>query len=392
MGFLFTSKKKEKIVAIFDIGSGSIAGAIVRIPTDDNSLPMIIKSVRNEIRFHENFDFDSFMNDMLTTLNITANSLFYKNAGSPEEIFCVLASPWYLSETRTVKVSKDKTFTFNKDLAGELIKKEISTLIESYTNKYGKEEVPEIIEQNTMAVNLDGSLSNNPLGKKCKSLEMNMIISLSPKVCLNKIRETIAKTFHNENIKFSSFSFASYLAIRDKYIHADSYLLVDISGEITDVGVVTGGVLRSVLSFPFGKKTFFKYICTKLEIELRDAREIFNLYSEGDLLDPYKEKIIPLLKSIENSWGESFSQCINTLPNNIILPKDIFLTVDSDMRDWFTNILKTKEHISSSSYLHKFNVITIDGPEFLHMCDINEGSCDPFLMIEAISITRKINK
>jgi len=393
MGFLFTSKKKEKIIAIFDIGSGNVGGAMVRIPTDGNGLPVIIKSVRNEIRFNEKFDFNSFMNDMTVALNLTANSLFYKNVGSPEEIFCVLASPWYLSETRVVKIYQDKRFTFTKSLAGELIEKEISSLTQTYKDKYSSTgDVPEVIEQHTMAVILDGSTDENPLGKKCKVLEMDMVISLTSKLCLNKIRETLLKTFHNTNVKFSSFTVASYLAVRDKYIKPDSYLLIDISGEITDIGVVVDGVIRSILSFPFGKKTFFKYMCTKLDIELRDAREIFNLYNKGNLSSPFSDKIIPLFKSIENSWGEAFSQCIDTLPNNLILPDTIFLTADNDIKSWFTNILRNKEHAQSALYLHKYNVVTLDGPEFLNMCDVNDGLCDPFLMIEAISIMRKTNK
>jgi hypothetical protein len=93
---------------------------------------------------------------------------------------------------------------------------------------------------------------------------------------MNKIRETLSKTFHDKKVTFSSFTLVTYLAVRDKYISPDSYLLLDISGEITDVGIVTKGILESVLSFPFGKKTFFNHMCTNLDVEIRDAKELFN--------------------------------------------------------------------------------------------------------------------
>src|ERR1035437_8460993 len=139
MGFLFGSKKKEKIVAIFDIGSGSVGGAFARIPTDGKGVPFIMKSksVRNDIKYHENFNFDLFLKDMIDALSQSANSLYNKKIGAPDEIVCVLASPWYLSETRTVKMSKDEPFTFSKSIASELIQKEISGLTESYKTKYG---------------------------------------------------------------------------------------------------------------------------------------------------------------------------------------------------------------------------------------------------------------
>jgi hypothetical protein len=393
MGFLFTSKKKEKMIAIFDIGSGSVGGAMVRIPTDGNALPSIIKSVRNEIRFHENFDFNSFLKDMIFTLNLTSNSLFYKNVGSPDEIICILASPWYLSETRAIKMNRDSSFSFTKRLAEELINKEILNLTKLYKDKYGtNDSTPQVIEQHTMAVLLDDSSVIDPLGKKCKSLEMDMVVSLAPKLCTDQIKEILSKTFHNDNVSFSTFTVDTYLAMRDKYISPNSYLLVDVSGEITDIGVVTDGVLRSVLSFPFGKKTFFKHICTKLRMEIRDAREIFKLYREGHLSSVLSSRVAPVFKEIETLWDISFSQCLETLPSNILLPSTIFLTTDNDMKSWFTEILKKKEHIQSNISLRKYNVITLDGPEFLNMCDINEGGCDPFLMIEAISAMRKINR
>jgi len=393
MGFLFGVNKKERTVAIFDIGSGSVGGAIVRMPFDNKKIPIILKSVRSEIKTHSDFDFNVFMKDMLSSLDETANSLYHLKAGAPDEIVCVLASPWYLSETRIVKIAQEKSFIFTKRLANELIQKEISAFKDPYKSKYGSlESIPEMIEQHTMSVSLNGYAIGDPLGRKCKLLEMDMVISLAPKLLLDKIRQVLLKTYHHKNVSFSSFTVATYFAVRDKYVIPDSYLLLDISGEITDVGIVTKGVLKSVLSFPFGKKTFFKYMCTKLEIELRDAKELFKLYSEDNLSDAFKKKVEPLFKSIENSWGEAFSKCLSTLPRILILPNTIFLTADNDIKNWFVNVLQNEENIQSMVSAHKCIVSTLDGPEFLNKCDIKEGTCDPFLMIEAIAIMRKTIK
>lgn len=390
---LFSSSKKEKTIAIFDIGSGSIGGAIVKIPLDNKSIPVIIKSVRTDIPPSKDLNFDIFVKNMISTLGQTADSLYNKKAGIPEEIVCVLSSPWYLSETRSIKMSKEKPFIFTKRLASDLIQKEILGLTDLYKEKYGNlESTPEVIEQHTMAVSLNGYPVLDPLGQKCKFFEMNMVISLVPSMCLNQIREVLSKTFHDIKVTFSSFTLATYLAVREKYIKQDSYLLLDVSGDITDVGIVTKGVLKSVLSFPFGRKTFFNYMCTKLNIELRDAEELFNLYNAGNLTEDLKQKVIPLLKSIENSWGEAFNQCISTLPRTLILPSTLFLTADNDIKKWFVDVLRNGVYVQSISSEQKNTVVTLDGPLFLNMCDVNEGICDPFLMIEAIAIMKKIIK
>jgi len=390
---IFSEHKKEKIIAVFDIGSGSIGASLVKIPQNGRGVPIILKVVRNEIKFRENFNFSSFMQDMVYTLGLTAMAIYNEKAGAPEEIVCVLASPWYLSETRSVKMSREKTFTFTKRLASDLIQKEITSLTALYKEKYGQtDSAPQMIEQHTMAVLLNGYPVADPMGKKCQFLEINMVLSLSPKVCLDRIRETLSKTYQHIDVSFASFTVSSYLAVRDKYLALDSYLLIDISGEITDVGIVTKGVLKSVLSFPFGKKTFFKYICTKLDIELRDAKELFKLFSEDKISADYRKKITPLFASIENSWGEAFSQCISTLPRTLILPNTIFLTADNDIKSWFADVLRNEEHIQSSAADRKCNVVTLDGPDFINMCNVKEGTCDPFLMIEAIAFMRKTTK
>ena len=394
MGFIFSSKKRERIVAIFDIGSGSVGGAMVKIPANNQGVPEIIKTVAsNEIKFRKDLDFNLLLRDMSSALFLTASSLNDQKLGAPDEIYCFIASPWYLSETRTIKMNRDKAFIFNKRLADELIQKEITNLKEIYKSKYEESEgVPEIIERQIMSVLLNGYSIEEPLGKRCKSLEMNMIISIAPLVCLNKIRDTLSKTFHNTKINFSSFTVASYLAIRDKYVTQDSYLLIDVSGEITDVGIVSKGALKAVLSFPFGKKTLLKQLCSKLDIELRDAKELFKLYSEGNLSANYAKKVTPIFKSIENSWNDSFKQCVSTLPRTLVLPNTIFLTVDNDIKKWFTRILQDEEYIQSAETNNKRNVVSIDGPEFLPLCSSKEGICDPFIMIESIAIMRKLGK
>ena len=114
MGLFFTSKKKERKVAIFDIGSGSVGAALALIPTDGQAIPTILKSFRTEITEKESLDFETFLNDMLKALDSSIQKLYAAKLGSFDEIVCVLTSPWYLSETRVIKMEKEHSFIFDK--------------------------------------------------------------------------------------------------------------------------------------------------------------------------------------------------------------------------------------------------------------------------------------
>lgn len=390
MDFLF-SLKKEKTVAIFDIGSGSVGGALARIPADGKSLPTIINSTRVEIVERDEIDFDRFLKDMILALGFASRNLYNSKMGAPDEIVCVLASPWYISETRLIKMSKENSFTFTTKVIDELLTKELSSLDIIYKGKYGDtDSAPEVIEHPIVGVSLNGYHVDDPLGKRTRSIEMNMVISLSPKMCLDKIRDTLSKNFHHTPITFSSFMVASYISVRDRYMNHDSYLLMDVGGEVTDIGIISKGILKDSLSFPYGRKTVFREISKKMNIELRDSYELFNLFSKDNLSEKQKEKMLPVLKSIKESWGRSFRDCINTLPRTLTLPDVMFLTIDPDVKNWFVDVINGEEYIRSMVPNKKFTLVTLDGPEFLSMCNIKNSNCDPFLMIESISVTRKL--
>jgi hypothetical protein len=384
MGLLFKKKNKIRKVAIFDIGSGSVGGAFAHIPADTDDLPTIIKSFRKNIKFHNEFNINTFIKDTISALNFVAMPIYNNKINMPDEIICVLASPWYLSETRTIKISKEHPFVFRENFAADLIKKEIFKLNSEYQKKYKDlDSIPELIESRIMSVSLDNHKNENPIGKSAKSVEMSMIVSLAPKLFLNKIRETLSSIFNGKNISFSSFMLASYLAVRDKYLSPDSYMLVDIGGEVTDIGIVRRGILETSISFPFGKKTFLRHLCANLNIELRDAEELLNLFMSDIMEAKRKNRIKPILESIKDSWHKSFRQCVYDLREELQIPKTVFLTADEDIKKLFVEIIRRDR---------KCAVITEEGHEFLNMCNIKENTCDPFLMIEAIAIARKNQK
>lgn len=385
------SNKKEKLVAIFDIGSGSVGGALVRIPKNKRDLPTIIKSTRTDIVNRKEVDFDLFLNDMVLALGFTSQDIYQSKLGAPDEIICVLASPWYLSETRMIKMSKEHSFTFTKKVVNDLLLKEVELLNKDYKEKYnGLDSLPEIIEHPIVGISLNGYQVDDPLGKRTKSLEMSMIISLCPKICLDSMTEIISKSFHDIPISFSSFMLASYVSVRDRYMNHDSYLLLDVGGEVTDMGIIYKGVLKQSLSFPYGRKTLYRDICNALNIELRDAVEIFSLYSKNTLSEKEKAKISPVLDSISSRWVKSFKESIDSLPRTLTIPNVIFLTIDSDVKDWFMKIINSEDYVKSMILNKKFTIVSIDGPEFLNMCSVKDSYCDPFLMIESINVARRL--
>ena len=85
---------------------------------------------------------------------------------------------------------------------------------------------------------------------------MNIFISMSEAKVLEIIK-TVINIFHIENIKFYSFAMASFTVSRDMFVHQESFMLVNIGGEITDISMIKD-VLRE--SFHIRWVVIFYYL------------------------------------------------------------------------------------------------------------------------------------
>ncbi len=345
---IFSKKEKSELVAIFDIGSGSVGGAIARISKESNSIPHILASVRTEIAFRDTLNFKDFLPDMAFALGKTAQALYNTKSGAPERVICTLASPWYVSETRLIQIEREAPFIFTQKIADDLMQKELSALVTEYSQKFGIQGgAPEIIEHKIVSVFLNGYMVNNPLSKRSKKVEMNMVVTLAPSLCLEPIRETLSDTYHSKPVSFSSFMTSTYLAVRDKYLSEDSFLLVDVGGEITDIAVISRNILKASLSFPFGRQTFYRSLKTNFALSKEQAESLFSMYMAGTLEATQKEKLEPVLASIRNSWSEGFRQSIAALPRTVSLPGTVFMIADQDVKRWFADSVQCEEYIKS---------------------------------------------
>jgi cell division ATPase FtsA len=388
MGIFSKSKNKEDLMLVFDIGSSSVGAAFFR--ATNSGVPKIIYNTREPIALEADIKPERFFELMNKTLDKVVYRMATRGLGAPKKVFCVLASPWYASQTRVIKYQKDTPFVFNQKLADDLIQEEIKIFQKEHLEQYASgSDAVRAIELRNMKVELNGYTVQDPINKKATSLDMTIFISMSPEQILSPIEKAINAHFNGKEIKFSSFAMASFAVARNTFVHQDSFLLVDIGGEVTDISMVKKDVISSSVSFPLGRNFMIREISKALNCNLSEAKSYVSLYRDGHATEEVKHKLEPLMNDLQEKWLKSFQNSLINISNDISIPATLFVTVDQDFNSFFAKIIKTEQFNQYTLTESKFRIIFL-GTEALHGIASYQEEIprDAFLIIEAIYINR----
>ncbi len=395
MGFISGSKNEEQTVILFGIGSGSVGGALIRFNKSASGdwEPHIIAQDRTYIPFQQQLNFDNFFSDMQSALRSTAQKIYEKKKGAPDRIFVTMTSPWYVSETRKINFKKETPFTITPKLMNDIINLELSTILKSYEEKYkDMNAMPYLLESKVLHTTLNGYDVADPLKMTASSININLFLSICPDISVTSIKDTLNEIFHTTNVTFSSFILMMLIIARDKLADQSSYFLIDINAELTDVGIVTNGILVATISFPMGKNYIIRELSKELKKEEGDIRSLFSMYANGTIVKAEKDKIDPILSRVKNEWTKLFKDSLALLPQTISLSSNIFLVADNDASIWFASFLKDKEFTKVVLNQKYFDVTVVEGQKLLDICKVSDGTCDQFLMIESIALARMLPK
>ena len=385
MKFLQNSKKqKEELAMVFDVGSSSVGGSVFMMTS--SGAPRIMCSVREPIELRNDLNLDQFLELTLKTLRDVTGKICMKGLGKPEKVFCVISSPWYASQTRSIHLERNTSFVFNEKLAKSLIDKETKLFEEEHVLKYGEgDHKIRTIEVKTMETVLNGYHTKNPFGQKAEALDMTVFISMSQDSFLKEIEKNINRHFHVEKIFFSSFVMSSFMVARDMFVSQENFLLINIGGEVTDISMIKKDTLRESISFPMGRNFIIRGVSDGLNCTIAEARSFISLYKDGHMAESLLRKIDPIMTAIKNEWLKNFQTTLSRITRDISVPATIFITVEQDLADFFSQIIRTEQFNQYTLTESKFRVIFL-GLEALHgIATIDKGVIrDPFLIIESI--------
>ena len=382
-------KSSTSIIAY--IGNGVVKGGLIY--HEKGKKPIVLSERRKDLKYYLDRDraqietlilaeFDNLLKEIKSQ---DFPKLHNHKCGKPDNALIVISSPWYLSQTNTIKMQEATPFTVTEDL----IDKATSNIIKQYK---GTEDIS-VIEQNFLSVILNGYTVENPIGKKVKDLDINVFTSYSKAGSIKKIEDLVTDNFHIHNIHIHSQSLVSFSAINDLYPEMKDYAVIDVTSAITEILIVKENILKDSGSFPLGKYFLMQSVAKTMNSESPDVAEsLIESYLNNRLDEGMKQKVEESLKLAEKEWLNNFSNVLKQITSNGALPNNFYLFAPHEISSIFKQFIESNEYQQFVMTAGKFEVKIINPADAYSLCEIDKeaGEVDVSMVMGALFNNKKL--
>ncbi|MEK7157905.1 MAG: hypothetical protein AAB688_02380 [Patescibacteria group bacterium] len=395
---LFSSSNKgnKEISIIFHIGSGSIGGYLIRLAK--SSKPEILYASKVPISFQKDLSLDRYFTLMIkafdqVALDIHKNGISHLNFtgflnDGIKRAFYILSSPWCVSQTKIIKIKKNKPFEISDDSMNEIVKEQEAQFLlsDSATDSV-------LIEKKIIGAKLNGYKLSDVYNRKSKDVELAFFMTSSPKSVIKELKAATLKYFNFQSSYFNSFALSSFSAIRDIYPDKENFVYLDVHGELTDLSIVKDGILVESVSFPIGKSYFIRKLSKDLRISSEvEAYTLMNLYASGGCDEETSKKVKLSIDASLKYWSDNFHSTLTSLSSSMYLPRTIFTIAGDEFSIFFVKNLRKEKFSQFSLAEAPFDVIVLDSKRLSEHVRFDKVLIKgPFVELECVFLNKLFN-
>jgi len=99
------------------------------------------------------------------------------------------------------------------------------------------------------------------------------------------------------------------------------------------------------------------------------------------------------MDQLKTEWLKKFQESLANLSNDLSIPATIYIAIDKDLADFFSETIKTEQFNQYTLTESKFEIIFLN-TQMLHDTAVFEENVirEPFLIIDSIYINRFLTK
>ena len=190
-----------------DIRSGSVAAAIAG-PGEGQGTYNVSYSRRRNFPILPVFKGERLLSSMLGEIKELLLGVRAVNSGPFAKVHVTIGSPWFFSETKTIKHLSDTPTKCERGWLDKTIDTEVSEFI--HRNFNGRK--PEIIERILLRVSLNGYETTRPFGRIAQEQEFTIYVSAVESSTVNTIRHAVAEILGPDKLEFHTQPICSFPA------------------------------------------------------------------------------------------------------------------------------------------------------------------------------------
>jgi hypothetical protein len=327
---MFLSGKKDTPLygVLFEVGSGSVAGAIVSSsPTAEQ--PVVLYATREFLSLKQTSQTEDISKRLLSTfmtvaMDVEAKIPQYVPKKTKLHSVCVnFTAPW--SHTR------GNTHTYQSEEPVLITEKLLTKIKDTTTKKLSEEALSHNVlkDGNYTLINrtIIGHTANsypiqNPIGQTIKTLTTTETISAVINTMYLPVQDMVKKLFPNTKIQFSTSSLLQQHLLQAQPNLPSTFATIHLSHEALELTLYRDNEITTAYTAPIGLNTIARNIAKASKLP---HEQIFSYLTAGDAT-LYQESA---LKKIENAFEASvltpLEEFFSTTQSFELLPKDFYL-------------------------------------------------------------------
>lgn len=312
--------KKNKVGIVIDFSGSSIGGLLFEIKEGEKMRVLI--SFRKSFNFLFNTDFTASLRCAKESLRFVMKELKKFYPGRIDFVVCIFSSPWFISQTKTITVTMEKPFEVKNVFFNNLIKEE-----EKNFNKDEKIN-SQFIEHEVMKSELNGYGVKNPIGKTASSVKSNIYVSAGVKKTMEMAKVEIENLIGDVSLSFATFPLVVFKVLNDIMSEKEGFLIIDIGGEVTEIGLARNGALEQTVSFSIGYNLLLRKISSKRNTFFEEAPSVLKAYLRGHLAVDDFDKTTVVINDSVKEWHDGFRKSLLEMSAEVLLPQSVLLMGD----------------------------------------------------------------
>jgi len=331
---LFSFKKKPSISFVFDIRDSSVTLAAVKF--EKQMAPEMIHCQTFPIPVQDTADHRKYLNAMLAVLDtaVLAVRKTLVNMGNTENIgqhFFFIGSPWSVSESKTIKVTKDRPFEINDVLLKKIIREEETEAEHGLAQSSGDADW-RVVEEKVIRSKLNGYLVENIFGKKAMDLETEMFVSFIPYEMKSKLHAFAnAKLGRSAARRANSTMLSAYSFLRETYPQRSDYIYVDLGDFLTDVFMVQAGAISHIASFPVGERDIMQSVLKKAKTSEHLVTSAVSIHRDGNYDSFVKKDFEKNIDAAIVLWSAKLADTVAKLSTAADMPRELFIAPRNEL-------------------------------------------------------------